>query len=46
MIFYRYEGVDISIAVDTGNGLITPIVFGAHTKVCYFGNTGVVKSFD
>lgn len=38
MMFYRYEGVDVSVAVDTGNGLITPIVFGAHTKVCNFGN--------
>jgi pyruvate dehydrogenase E2 component (dihydrolipoamide acetyltransferase) len=30
--FYRYNNVDISVAVATDNGLITPIVFNADKK--------------
>lgn len=29
---YRYNSVDINVAVATENGLITPIVFGADRK--------------
>lgn len=29
---YRYDTVDISIAVSTDKGLITPIVFGAEGR--------------
>lgn len=29
---YRFKNADISVAVDTGSGLITPIVFAANTK--------------
>lgn len=29
---FRYNNVDVSVAVSTDNGLITPIVFGADTK--------------
>lgn len=28
----RYKNADVSVAVDTGSGLITPIVFAANTK--------------
>ncbi|EDV22413.1 uncharacterized protein TRIADDRAFT_50632 [Trichoplax adhaerens] len=28
----QYKGVDVSVAVDTGTGLITPIIFDAHNK--------------
>jgi len=28
----RFKNVDVSIAVDTGSSLITPIVFAANTK--------------
>lgn len=31
-ISYRYDHVDVSVAVSTDNGLITPIVFGADVK--------------
>lgn len=31
-IFYRYDAVDVSVAVSTDTGLITPIVFNADTK--------------
>lgn len=31
-IFFRYNNVDVSVAVSTDSGLITPIVFGADTK--------------
>lgn len=30
--FSRYSNVDVSVAVSTDSGLITPIVFGADTK--------------
>lgn len=30
--FSRNHVVDVSVAVSTANGLITPIVFNAHTK--------------
>jgi pyruvate dehydrogenase E2 component (dihydrolipoamide acetyltransferase) len=29
---YRYSSVDVSVAVSTDRGLITPIVFGAERK--------------
>lgn len=29
---FRYESVDVSVAVSTDKGLITPIVFDAHAK--------------
>lgn len=29
---FRYNSVDVSVAVSTDTGLITPIVFGADTK--------------
>jgi len=29
---FRYKNADISVAVDTGSGLITPIIFAANTK--------------
>lgn len=29
---FRYNNVDVSVAVSTEHGLITPIVFGADTK--------------
>lgn len=29
---FRYNNVDVSVAVSTESGLITPIVFGADTK--------------
>lgn len=29
---YRYDAVDVSVAVSTETGLITPIVFNADTK--------------
>lgn len=32
MSYYRYDAVDISVAVSTETGLITPIVFNADTK--------------
>mmetsp|Transcript_11319 Transcript_11319/g.9710 ORF Transcript_11319/g.9710 Transcript_11319/m.9710 type:complete len:202 (+) Transcript_11319:897-1502(+) len=28
----RYKNADVSVAVDTGSGLITPIIFGANQK--------------
>jgi len=28
----RFKNADVSMAVDTGSGLITPIVFAANTK--------------
>lgn len=31
-MFYRYNNVDVSVAVSTESGLITPIVFSADTK--------------
>jgi pyruvate dehydrogenase E2 component (dihydrolipoamide acetyltransferase) len=31
-VIRQYNGVDVSVAVSTPNGLITPIVFSAHTK--------------
>lgn len=31
-MFYRYDAVDVSVAVSTETGLITPIVFNADTK--------------
>ena len=30
----QYNNVDVSVAVSTEGGLITPIVFGADVKVC------------
>ena len=33
MLFFRYENVDMSIAVATDNGLITPIVTQADARV-------------
>jgi hypothetical protein len=33
LFFFRYNSVDVNVAVATKNGLITPIVFGADTKV-------------
>lgn len=32
ILFYRYDAVDVSVAVSTETGLITPIVFNADTK--------------
>ena len=32
VLLYRFNSVDVSVAVSTDNGLITPIVFGADTK--------------
>lgn len=32
----QYNVVDMSVAVATPNGLITPIVFDSHTKVFQF----------
>ena len=32
VISHRYANADISVAVATDTGLITPIVFGANTK--------------
>lgn len=29
---FRHNVVDVSVAVSTDSGLITPIVFNAHTK--------------
>ena len=34
-VFCRYNSVDINVAVATDNGLITPIVFSADTKVTW-----------
>lgn len=31
-MFYRYNNVDVSVAVSTESGLITPIVFSADVK--------------
>lgn len=31
-VHYRNHVVDVSVAVSTPNGLITPIVFNAHIK--------------
>lgn len=33
MSFLRYNNVDVSVAVSTDTGLITPIVFHAEAKV-------------
>ena len=33
---YRYNSVDINVAVATDAGLITPIVFRADNKVSFF----------
>ena len=33
--FCRHNNVDISVAVSTESGLITPIVFNADKKVLY-----------
>jgi len=32
IVNYRYDTVDVSVAVSTETGLITPIVFNADTK--------------
>ena len=32
--FVRHHNVDVSVAVSTSSGLITPIVFDADKKVC------------
>jgi pyruvate/2-oxoglutarate dehydrogenase complex dihydrolipoamide acyltransferase (E2) component len=32
IVNYRYDAVDVSVAVSTETGLITPIVFNADTK--------------
>jgi len=32
IVYYRYDAVDVSVAVSTETGLITPIVFNADTK--------------
>lgn len=32
IILFRYSSVDVSVAVSTDRGLITPIVFGADSK--------------
>ena len=34
----QYNVVDMSVAVATPNGLITPIVFDSHTKVTHSGH--------
>ena len=34
----QYNVVDMSVAVATPNGLITPIVFDSHTKVTLFNS--------
>lgn len=31
-LYFRYDAVDVSVAVSTETGLITPIVFNADTK--------------
>ncbi len=33
----QYNNVDVSVAVSTEGGLITPIVFSAQNKVCVHG---------
>ena len=40
----QYKQVDISIAVSTDRGLITPIVFGADSKVNFWDNAIKVYS--
>lgn len=34
-VLFRNHNVDVSVAVSTDSGLITPIVFNADKKVCY-----------
>ena len=47
----QYNQVDVSVAVSTDGGLITPIVFGAESKVstkcvCIYNNTTSVYKIN
>jgi hypothetical protein len=41
----RYDNVDVSVAVSTDNGLITPIVFDADKKVSINGRNCIARSW-
>ncbi len=41
---YRYDTVDVSVAVATPSGLITPIIFNADSKVRVTSPFKIVQS--